>query len=173
MNIKKFISVFPFAAVSLAAQAIPAASKLGSLFIGAGYVRANADYSPASFQGLLLFGAADFSEHFGAEAKYHRIRSPAPDAITETTYELGIRSKIRVGPLTPFVDFSAGLGSFNYLRGPQNGSYGMFAGGSGVEYSITRNALFRGEYEYQKWNTFPPRGLQPNLVSVSVAYRLR
>ena len=162
-----------FMAGPLFSQAIPTASTSGGLFVGGGYIRANPDYSPATFQGLSLFATADLLENFGVEATFHHIWGPAPDSITETTYEIGLRTRTHVGPVVPFLEILTGLGSFTYQRSLQNGTYGMFAGGGGLEYPITRRFLLRGEYEYQRWNNFTPRGLQPNLATVSIGYRLR
>ena len=162
-----------FMATPLFGQAIPTASTSGGLFVGGGYIRANPDYSPATFQGLSLFGTADLLENFGVEANFHHIWGPASTSITETTYEVGLRARTHVGPVVPFFEILTGLGSFKYQRSFQNGTYGMFAGGGGVEYSFTGRLLVRGEYEYQKWDHFPPRGLQPNLATICVGYRLR
>ncbi len=160
-------------AASLVGQALPSASKSGDLFLGAGYVRANPDYSPATFQGFSLFATADLSTNFGAEAKFHHISGPASDAISETTYELGLRARTHLGPVVPFLEILAGLGSFSYQKSLQNGTYGIFAGGGGIDYKLSRKFILRGEYEYQKWSNFPPRGLQPNLASVGIGYRLQ
>lgn len=162
-----------FVVTILVGQAIPTASTTGALFVGAGFTRANPDYSPSKFQGLALSGTADLLQNLGVEAKFHYIKGPASDSISEKTYEIGLRARTHVGPVVPFLDILTGIGSFTYQKSPQNGSYGMFAGGGGIECSLNRRFLIRGEYEYQKWTHFPPRGLQPNLATVSLAYRLK
>ena len=162
-----------WSAIPLGSQAVPTASTPGALLLGAGYVRANADYSPATFQGGSVYLDGDFWESFGLQAKYNHVFGPAPDSITETSYEVGVRGRVKFGPIVPFLELSGGLGSFDYRRSSQNGSYGLYSGGGGVDVYLTRKILFRGEYEYQRWSSFPPRGLQPNLLTLGVAYRLR
>ena len=154
-------------------QAIPTASTAGSLLVGGGYIRANPDYSPAMFTGWSVFSNADLWKNVGFEAKFNHTLGPTPNSITETSYEVGVRGRIEIGPVAPFVELTAGIGSFAYLRSPQNGSYGLFAGGGGFDFPIARKVVLRGEYDYQRWGSFPPRGLQPNLVTFGVAYRLR
>ena len=167
------VLVFSLHAACLLGQALPTASTPGSLLIGGGYVLANPDYSPATFTGWSVFADADLWKNVGFEAKFNHIVSPARDSISETSYEAGLRGRGQIGPIAPFLELKGGLGSFTYSRSPQNGSYGLLAGGGGVDLLITRKFLLRGEYDYQRWSTFPPRGLQPNLVTFSFAYRLR
>ena len=120
-----------------------------------------------------MFADADLWTNVGLEAKFNHIFGPAPNPITETSYVAGVRGKVQIGPIVPFLELTGGLGSFTYLRSPQNGSYALFAGGGGVDLSLTRKVFLRAEYDYQRWVSFPPRGLQPNLVTFGVAYRLR
>ena len=141
--------------------------------MGGGYVRANPDYSPATFTGWSVFADADLWKNVGLEAKFSHIAGPAADSISETTYEAGLRARVAIGPIVPFLEFTGGLGSFTYSRSSQNGSYGILAGGGGLDLLLTRKFSVRGEYNYQKWGSFPPRGLQPNLVTLGLAYRLR
>ena len=67
----------------------------------------------------------------------------------------------------------AGGGLFSFGDSGQNGTFGMYAGGGGLDYQVASHIVARADYEYQRWGNFPPRGLQPNLFTLGVAYRFR
>ena len=142
-------------AALLASQAIPTASTPGSLFVGVGYVRANPDYSPAEFEGWSVFVDANLWKNFGLRAMGNHTSGPQRDSISERSYEVGLRGRMQIGPIVPFLDIAGGLGSFTYMISPQNGSYALYAGGGGVDIPITRKFLLRGEYDSQRWNRLP------------------
>ena len=161
------------ASSALHAQATPAASKLGDLQIGAGYVRGQPDYSPLLFNGFAVYGDFDVVRHFGVEAGFHRIAGGGNVSITETSYDAGIRYRYPIGPFSPYAKILVGRGSFSYGNSYQNGGYGLYAGGGGIDYRVTPRVVIRADYEYQRWGNFPPRGLQPNLFTLGAAYRFR
>lgn len=174
------VCLFSSVSGSLHAQAVPTATKSGGLQVGAGYVRANPDYSPKLFNGFAVYGDVDLWKHFGLEAEFHRVATASTINISETTYELGGRYRLPFGPISPYVKLMGGGGSFNFsnnsqngIYGNQNGTYGMFAGGGGIDFRVIRNITFRADYEYQRWGSFPPRGLQPSLATIGVAYIIR
>lgn len=158
---------------ALHAQAAPAATAIGDLQVGVGYVRAQPDYSVLTFNGFAIYGDVDVFRHFGAEAEFHRISGGGTNATSETTYDIGGRYRYPIGPFSPYLKIMVGRGSFNYSDSYQNGGYGMYAGGGGLDYRISRRIVLRADYEYQRWGSFPPHGLQPNLVTLGAAYRFR
>lgn len=169
------VSAFLLAAPLLHGQATPTAYKVGDIQVGAGYVRSNPDYSPSNFNGFGLYGDIDLFRHFGAEVEFHRVAaSNAGITISEKTYEFGARYRYPIRRFSPYAKILGGLGSFSFPPSlTQNGTYGMYAGGGGVDVEITRKINVRGDYEYQRWGGFPPRGLQPSVAMVGVAYRFR
>jgi opacity protein-like surface antigen len=46
----------------------------------------------------------------------------------------------------------------------------MYAGGVGADFKLGRYLRVRGEYEFQKWTSFPNGGLTPQIVTIGVAY---
>ena len=182
--IKSFCAIFLLFSVSslLHAQAVPAAERKGDLTVGAGLVLSDPDYAPHNKVGYSLFGDYVFLEHFGGEFQFKQLPGAGSSSVSERTYEVGgrllwtIRRKAPYAggqSITPFIKFDVGAGNFSFQNSYQNGTYGLFAGGGGVEYNVTRALDVRAEYEYQRWSNFPPRGLQPNLVTVGVGYRIR
>lgn len=155
------------------AQAIPAASRLGDIQVGVGYVRAHPDYSPSSFDGFTVFGDADLWRHLGVEADFHRISGQVPNTLSETTYEFGGRYRYPIGPLSPYVKLLFGAGTFSFGNSTQNGTFGIYSGGGGIDFLPVKHIVLRADFEYQRWGGFPPRGLQPNLFTVGAAYRFR
>ena len=161
------------AAATAHAQAVPAGTFPGDLQVGAGFVNANPDYGPIRMNGVFVFADADLWKYFGAEAAYHRISGDKPTTITENTFEIGARYRYPIRRFSPYLKIMAGAGNFAFGSSYQGGTYRIYTGGGGVEYRVTTHVVVRGDYEYQRWGTFPPRGLQPNLFSAGVAYRFR
>ena len=156
----------------LPAQATPAATTPGDLQVGLGYSRGNPDYGTKSLNGFTVYGDADIWRHFGAEAEFHRISGDSP-TITESTYEVGARYRLPLQRFSPYLKILVGGGDFTLAGSTQNGTYSMYAGGGGIDYRLSRHFVLRADYEYQRWGNFPPRGLQPNLVTLGAAYRFR
>lgn len=167
------------ASTHLYSQALPAAEKKGNIEVGASVVVANPDYSPGKKAGFNIFADYNFTKHFGAEGKFTQVGGSGSGGVSERTYEAGGRILWGFHPkflghrqLTPFANFDVGGGVFNFQNSYQNGTYGMYAGGGGADYNITRSFDVRAAYEYQRWSSFPPRGLQPNLFTIGVVYRI-
>lgn len=159
------------ATATVHAQAVPAATIPGDIQIGAGYVNANPDYGPDRMNGVFVFADADLWKNFGAEASYHRISGGNQTTITENTYEVGARYRYRIRKFSPYLKIMIGAGNFAFGTSTQDGTYRIYAGGGGVDYRVTTHFVARADYEYQRWGTFPPRGLQPNLFSLGLAFR--
>ena len=159
------------ATATVHAQAVPAATIPGDIQVGAGYVSANPDYGPTRSNGFFIFADADLWKHFGAEADYHRISEAGQTTITESTYEFGARYRYPIRNLSPYVKIMIGAGNFAFGSSYQSGTYRNYVGGGGLDYRLTDHFVLRGDYEYQRWGTFPPHGLQPNLFSAGVAFR--
>ncbi len=171
---KLTLSLLLFSATSLVlGQAIPTASRNGGLQVGAGYIRAQPDYSPHNFNGYGVYGDVDLWNYFGFEAEGHRIAYSQTDKLAETTFEVGGRFRYPIWRFSPYIKVMGGRGWFSFNNSPQNGSYAMYAGGGGIDYRLQRRISLRIDYEYQRWGSFPPRGLQPSLGTIGASYRFR
>jgi len=159
-------------APALYGQAAPTASRIGILQVGAGYMRGQPDYSPTNFNGFSVWGTFDVYRHFGAEATFHHL-SNGKVGITENSYEAGGRYTYPIKIFSPYLKVQAGVGTFSFQNSLQNGTYGMYSGGGGIDVEVYRKITARADYEYQRWGNFPPRGLQPNLVTIGLGYRFR
>jgi hypothetical protein len=154
-------------ASTLHAQGLPTASRAGDLQVGGGFVIAKPDYVQDTFHGFAAYADFDFRAHLGIEAEFHHIDG---DHIYENTYEIGGRYFRTYGPLVPYVKAMIGGGDFNYPNGAANLDYTMFAGGGGADLKLGEHLRIRGDYEYQKWTSFPNGGLTPRLVTIGAAY---
>ena len=156
----------------LYSQAIPTASRVGDAQIGVGYSIAKPDYVQQTFPGLTAYADLDLRPHLGVEAEFHQIYSTNGDLSFERTYEIGGRYLRPYGPLVPYVKAMIGQGDFDYPFGQTELSYNMFAGGVGVDVKLGPYLRVRGEYEFQKWTSFPNGGLTPQIITIGVAYHL-
>jgi hypothetical protein len=157
-------------ASTLYSQAIPTASRTADAQIGVGYCMGKPDYVQQTYQGLTAYADFDFTLHLGVEAEFHQIDSTAGDRALQRTYEIGGRYFRTYGPVVPYVKAMFGRGDFQYPYGLTELGYNMFAGGVGADIKLGPYLHVRGEYEFQKWSSFPNGGLTPQLVTLGVAY---
>lgn len=153
------------------AQATTAtASRAADLQLGGGYSLASPDYGPR-INGFSLYGTYDFRPHLGVEFNFHQINSRSGNSIYERTYEIGPRYVVHLNNgLNPYVRLMYGRGVFNFPANVANLAYNIGAIGGGVDYDIHPHLRLRGDYDYQRWFSFPPHGLTPNVVTLGVAY---
>jgi opacity protein-like surface antigen len=156
----------------LHAQAIPTASRAGDAQIGIGYSIGKPDYAPQNFQGVTAYADFDFRPHLGVEAEFHQINNTNGYQSFQRTYEIGGRYLRTYGPLAPYVKAMIGHGQFEYPYGETEAGYTMYAGGAGLDFKLSAYLRVRGEYEFQKWTSFPNGGLTPQIVTIGVAYHL-
>ena len=154
----------------LFAQAIPTASRRADAQIGVGYSAAKPDYVHQTFPGFAVYADFDFRPHIGVEAEFHKVYSTNGDISFERTYDIGGRYFRTYGALVPYVKAMYGRGDFQYPFGYTELGYNMFAGGAGADFKIGPYLRVRGEYEFQKWISFPNGGFTPQIVTVGVAY---
>ena len=130
----------------------------------------NSDYDRSKLKGGAVYATLDFSSHFGGEFVIHQANSGNGDQIYERTYELGGRYFRDYGRFKPYVKAMYGRGVFNFLNSSANLAYNEFAGGGGVDVSLRPYLNLRAHYEYQNWRSFPPNGLDPQAITIGVAY---
>jgi hypothetical protein len=156
----------------LMGQAAPTASRRFDVQVGGDYVVAKSDYGPKSFKGGGLYSTVDFSSHFGGEVDFRQVKSSA-DQTYERTYEFGGRYHRTYGSIEPYLKALYGRGVFNFVDNGTivaNLAYNEIVLGGGVDLHLLKWLSLRGDYEYQRWLSFPPNGLTPQLVSFGVAY---
>jgi hypothetical protein len=160
----------------LHAQASPTASRRGDLQVGVGYTYANTDYVPNWVSGGTAYFTYDFKPHLGVEGAFRFVKD-GPTNIYEKSYEIGGRyHRTYKERWVPYGRVMYGRGVFNFASfgvTTANLAYNMIAGGVGVDYKLRPYLNVRADYEYQNWFGFPPNGLNPQLVTIGVAYHFR
>jgi hypothetical protein len=156
------------------AQAVPTASRGGSIQLGIGGMVTSPDYAQFYIKGLTFYGDFDFTHNLGIEGDIHYAIS-TPSDISEDSYLFGPRYNWRHKKFNTYAKVLFGVGRF----GTQAGSYTViattsyfeYAAGVGVEYMVTRNINIRPfDVEFQKWPTFAPNGLSPITYTFGAAY---
>lgn len=151
-------------------QATPTASRAADVQIGIGYTVAHPDYPPQTFQGMTAYADVDLRPHLGFEAEFHQVNNTGSYQSFQRTYEIGGRYLRTYGPLVPYVKAMIGRGQIEYPFAEAIGAYNMFAGGVGADVKFGPYVRIRGEYELQKWSSFPNGGLTPQLVTLGIAF---
>jgi opacity protein-like surface antigen len=154
----------------LYSQALPTASRTGDVQIGAGYSIARPDYVQQTFPGFAAYADFDFRPHIGVEGEFHQVYSTNGDQSYERTYAIGGRYFRTYGALVPYVKAMVGRGDFNYPFGQTELGYNLFAAGVGADFKLGPWLRVRGEYEFQKWSSFPNGGFTPQIVTIGAAY---
>ena len=154
----------------LHSQAIPTASRTADVQVGVGYSIAKPDYVQQTFPGFAAYADFDFRPHIGIEGEFHQVYSTNGDLSFERTYAIGGRYFRTCGPLVPYVKAMVGRGDFMYPFGQTELGYNMFAGGAGADFKLGNYVRVRGEYEFQKWTSFPNGGFTPQIITIGVAY---
>ena len=159
------------------AQAVPTASRAGSLQIGGAGTLISSDYAPKYLKGISIYGDFDFFHNFGIEGDIH-FSLITPDDISENSYLLGPRYSWHHKRFNPYAKALFGVGRFGFQSGsypvPSTATYGEFAFGGGLDFQATRHINVRPfDIEFQKWPGFAPNGLSPIVYNFGVAYVLR
>lgn len=170
---RRYLGLFTLWAATPAAligQALPTASRLADLQVGAGFSLGTPDYNPETFYGASAYASLDLRPHLGAEFDFHQIGTSATGGSFQRTYEIGGRYFRTYGALVPYLRAMYGRGEFSYPYGTTELSYNEFSGALGADYKISGFLHARVDYEYQTWISFPNGGLHPQLVTFGVAY---
>lgn len=171
-------------------QASPDATRAGDLQVGATFTLGYPDYTPQKALGFGVYGAFDFTTHWGAELDYHQIDIQQHSPAKESTFEYGVRYHRTYGRYNPYLRGSAGRGTFDFApdfyQAGASPSYNLLAFGAGVDAQIREHINLRLGMDYQNWFTggqtgppnsggpgtdiYLPHGLTPILYEVGVAY---
>jgi hypothetical protein len=158
----------------LHAQALPTASRLGSISAGAGWFLSNPDFGQKNIQGMTFYSDFDFGRHFGAEGEIH-YSIITPTDVSENHYVLGPRFILPQKHVAPYAKVLFGAGHFGLQLGnntlPQTNTYFTYVVGGGIDVHVLHHLDIRAiDLEVQKWPGFPPNGLTPWSGSVGAAY---
>jgi len=166
MGISALLAMLALPSV-MCAQALPTATSMASLQVGAGYADAAPDYTKSSIHGISAFVDYDFRQHIGVELAIHDVTLDTPSGVGESSYLIGPRFLLPRGPFTLYGKVSAGMGSLSG-QAVQKSSYSAYAFGGGLDYRVTRHIVVRAfDYEAQHWST----GLTPTVITIGAAYR--
>ena len=159
------------------AQAIPTASRVGSIQAGVGGYLAGPDFGQGKIKGLTFYGDYDFGPNLGGEAEIHYTGFSSTD-VTENSYLFGPRYILRHKKIQGYAKALFGVGHFSLtvkgVQDPNTATYFEYALGGGVEYQATRHFNIRLiDFEAQKWPGFGKSGLSPLGGTIGVAYTFR
>ena len=175
------------------AQAVPTASRLADLQVGVDFSIANPDYAndvyhlaqPTDGQ-LRWHGYGAYADldvryhHLGLEAEFHQLSGPDP-TLYERSFSIGAHIPFPIRHrLVPYGKVMIGRGIFNFAAiSPTTGQSVQIANlgytvetlGGGLDLRLRSGLNVRVfDYEYQRWNNFPPNKLDPQILSFGVAY---
>jgi opacity protein-like surface antigen len=166
-----FTCLLGFSAIAHA-QAIPTASRAGTLQIGVGGTIVSPDYAPAKDKGPTFYATYDLTSHIGIEGDIHYTSIIAPDDVGQDTFLIGPRYVINHKRFAPYAKALFGIGQLNlqFDTSPHTKtSYFAYALGAGLDVKITRSINVRAfDFEYQQWSY--EHGLNPLAATIGVAY---
>ena len=154
------------------AQAVPTASRWGTLQLGTGATLVSTDYTPEKAEGVTVYGDFDFTRHIGIEGDIHFGSLITPADLGEDSYLLGPRFVARHGRFSGYgkVLFGVGRLNYQYTNNTSSYTYKVFAFGGGVDIRATRSINIRAiDVELQKWPGYI-NGLSPIVTTIGVAY---
>jgi hypothetical protein len=161
----------------LHAQAVPTASRAGSIQLGAGVTILSPDYANLYVKGISIYGDFDFSHNLGVEGDFH-YSVITPDDISENSYLLGPRYTFHKRRFEPYGKALFGIGRLGFQQGyyqfVTTDTYFQYALGGGLDYHATRHINVRAfDVEFQRWPGLAPHGISPIVYNFGVAYVLR
>ena len=123
-------------ATMLHSQALPTASRLGSIQVGAGWFFANPDFAQSHIQGMTFYSDINFPDNIGVEGEIH-YSVITPSDVSENTYLLGPRYMVRHKRVEGYAKALFGPGHFGLQVGsnpyPQTDTYFVYVIGSGID----------------------------------------
>jgi hypothetical protein len=161
-------------ATMLRGQALPTASRIGSIQAGAGWFLANPDFGQSHIQGMTFYTDLNFAHNLGLEGEIH-YSVITPSDVSENLYLAGPRYILREKRVEGYAKVLFGAGHFGLQIGsnpvPQTNTYFAYVIGAGVDVHVTHHINIRAfDFEVQKWPSFPTNGLSPLSGSVGAAY---
>jgi len=177
--LKRHILVGCFACVlSLATwshgQAIPTASRVGSIQLGAAGTYAIPDFGQHNIGQVTFYGDFDLPLNLGIEGVIHYSVN-TPSDVSENSYLVGPRYILRRKRFEGYGKVLFGAGHFGLQAGsfanPNTSTYFEYAVGAGIDIHVKRHINIRAfDFEAQKWPTFGANGLSPFAYTAGAAY---
>ena len=171
-------------------QAVPTAGRLADMQVGVDFSIANTDYTSgvynlaqptgiASWHGYGAYADVDLKYHYGLELGFHQL-SGSDAVLSERTFLVGGRYVYPIRQrLAPYARVGVGRGVFNFAAQDASGQsyqianlgYTVESFGGGIDLKLRPGLNIRVfDYEYQRWNNFPPKSLSPQVLSFGLAY---
>jgi hypothetical protein len=156
------------------AQAVPTASRLGSIAVGAGGTLISPDFGQSRIGALSFFADVNFAHSLGVEGVIHYSVN-TPSDVSENSYIVGPRYIIRKKRFEMYGKALFGVGHFGLQAGsnpyPGTASYFEYAVGGGVDIHAARHINIRAfDFEAQKWPGFAANGLSPLAFTFGASY---
>ena len=125
------------------AQALPTATGPGPyISVGGTYSLFQSGYGQRKLGGASAFVDVNPKRQVGIEAEGRWLQQNQLENTTQSTYLLGPRVQIRIGPLSPYLKTLVGLGYFNFPYNYAQGKYFVVAPGGGLDLSLHNNLTF-------------------------------
>jgi hypothetical protein len=155
-------------------QAIPTASRVGSIQVGVGGTITSPDFGQKNIELITFYGDYDLPLNLGVEGVIHYSVN-TPTDVSENSYLVGPRYIFRQRRFEGYAKVLFGAGHFGLQQGsfsnPNTSTYFQYALGGGVDVHVTRHINVRAfDFEAQKWPTFATHGLSPLSYTFGVAY---
>ena len=156
------------------AQAVPTASRRGSIALGIGGTIINPDFAQSNIGAITFFGDVNFARFLGVEGVIHYSVN-TPTDVSENSYLIGPRYILRYKRIEGYAKALVGVGHFGLQQGsfanPNTATYFEYALGGGIDVRVTRHINIRAiDFEVQKWPGFHPNTLSPYGGTVGVSY---
>jgi hypothetical protein len=156
------------------AQAVPTASRIGSIQVGVAGTIVSPDFGPSKIGQVTFYGDFDLPYNLGAEAVIHYSVN-TPSDVSENSYIFGPRYIYRHKRFAPYAKALFGVGHFGFQQGsyadPNTATYFEYAVGAGLDIRVKPHINIRAfDFEAQKWPHFGPHGLSPLSYTFGAAY---
>lgn len=156
------------------AQAVPTASRLGSIALGVGGTIINPDFGQSHIGAITFFGDINLPYSLGIEGVIHYSVN-TPSDVSENSYIIGPRYIVRHKIVEGYAKALVGVGHFGLQQGsfanPNTATYFEYALGGGIDVRVARHINIRAiDLEIQKWPGFHPNTLSPWGGTVGVSY---
>ncbi len=158
-------------------QAIPTASRLGSIQFGVAGTVTSPDFGQSKIEQVTFYGDINLQHNIGVEGVIHYSVN-TPDDVSENSYLIGPRYIVRHNRIEGYAKVLFGAGHFGLQSGsyadPNTATYFEYVLGGGLDIRATRHINIRAfDFEFQKWPTFGANGLTPLSSTIGVAYVFR
>jgi hypothetical protein len=155
-------------------QALPTASRLGSIAVGVGGTVINPDFGQSNIEAFTMWGDINFAGRIGIEGVIHYSVN-TPTDVSENSYIVGPRFILRHKRVEGYAKALLGVGHFGLQAGvnpyPGTASYFEYALGAGIDVHAARHINIRAfDFEAQKWPGFATNGLSPYALTFGASY---